>query len=106
MWKCTLCNYKNSNNSEKCHGEKCNGLRGFVPDKSKKVLDNCPKCGKETIFIFIRNKMVEIEELTMEGQKRVKTRVEKRYRCTECDSLCRQTGRSKSVPEEMLVVSE
>ena len=105
MWQCKKCNHKNNNSSEKCHGHNCNGIRGEIPDKTKKVLDNCPKCNKETIFIFERNKMVEIETSTPEGGKRVKTRVEKRFRCTECELLCRQTGRSKNVPEEMKVVT-
>lgn len=110
MWECKKCGYKNNNSSEKCHGHKCDGVRGFVPDKKKKVLDNCPKCDKETVFTFERNKMVEVEEITpgldgMQG-KRVRTRVEKRYRCTECGSLCKQTGRSKKLPDEMVVVAE
>lgn len=50
--------------------------------------------------------MVEVREEGLSGGSRVKTRVEKRYRCTECQSLCRQTGRSKQVPEEMMVVVE
>lgn len=99
MWKCKTCNHKNNNSSEKCHGQNCDGLRGQVIDKTKKVLDNCPKCNKETIFTFERNKMVEIEQLTVGGTKRVKTIVEKRYRCTICQRLCRQTSRSKQVPE-------
>lgn len=106
MWLCEICSYKNNNSSEKCHGQNCKGIRGKIKKKSKQVLDNCPKCNKETIFNFERNKMVEIEQLTVEGTKRVKTRVEKRFRCTECQSLCRQTGRSKDVPEEMKVVLE
>ena len=110
MWECKICGYQNNNSSEKCHGLNCKALRGYIPDNKKKVLDNCPKCAKETIFIFERNKMVEVEEVTpgLDGMqvKRVKTRVEKRYRCTECHSLCRQTGRSKHVPEAMLVVAE
>lgn len=103
MWKCSLCNYKNNNSSKQCHGDNCKGLRGQIPDKTKKVLDDCPKCGKQTVFTFERNKMVEVEVLTVEGTKRTKTRVEKRYRCTECQSLCRQTGRSKAVPLELMV---
>ena len=104
MWQCHKCNYKNNNSSKTCHGNNCDGIRGKVIDKTKKVLDHCPKCDKDTIFTFERNKMVEIETSTPEGGKRVKTRVEKRFRCTECQSLCRQTGRSKNVPEEMMVV--
>ena len=110
MWQCNKCNYKNNNSSEKCHGNNCKAPRGYIPDNKKKVLDNCPKCNKETIFTFERNKMVEVDQITpgLDGMqnKRVKTRVEKRFRCTECQSLCRQTGKSKTVPEQMLVVAE
>lgn len=106
MWQCQKCEYKNSNGSEKCHGKNCNGKRGEIKKNTKQVLDSCPKCNKETIFIFERNKMVEVREEGLSGGSRVKTRVEKRYRCTECQSLCRQTGRSKQVPEEMMVVVE
>jgi len=99
MWQCQKCNYKNHNSSKTCHGNNCDGVKGQIIDKTKKVLDHCPKCDKDTIFTFERNKMVEIETSTPEGGKRVKTRVEKRFRCTECQSLCRKTGRSKNVPE-------
>ena len=99
MWKCPKCEYKNNNSSLTCHGNKCDGKRGKIPDKTKKVLDLCPKCNKETIFTFERNKMVEIEQETIGGGHRTKTIVEKRYRCTECQSLCRQRGKSKSVIE-------
>lgn len=103
MWICNKCQYKNNNSSETCHGKNCDGVRGKQIDKTKKVLDNCPKCNKETVFIFERNKMVEVREESIGGGSRTKTRVEKRYRCTECQSLCRQTGKSKQVPQEMIL---
>ncbi len=112
MWLCKKCKHKNNNSSEKCHGHNCKGKRDQSDfetpiHKRKQVLDLCPKCNQETVFVFERNKMIEVEELTpgMEGMqaRRVKTRVEKRYRCTQCQSLCRQTGKSKMVPEEMKV---
>lgn len=103
MWKCQKCEYKNSNNSEKCHGKNCDGNRGELKKNIKQVLDSCPKCIKETVFVFERNKMVEVREEGLGGSNRVKTRVEKRYRCTECQSLCRQTGRSKQVPQGMVL---
>ena len=104
MWQCKKCNYKNSNGSEKCHGKDCKEKRSYEFIKqTKQVLDSCPKCNKETVFVFVRNKMVEVQEEGLGGGVRVKTRVEKRYRCIECGSLCRQTGRSKQVPQEMVL---
>lgn len=100
MWLCSQCGFKNNNSSKRCHGKDCMIERGKMPQKeAKKVIDFCPKCNKETIFTFERKKMVEREESTLEGGRRVKTVVEKRFRCSECNSLCRQVGKSKKIPE-------
>ena len=62
MWKCSKCNHKNNNNSEKCHGKECNATKsqaGIVELKEikvkkkkevKAVLDYCGSCKKEMMF--------------------------------------------------------
>ena len=62
MWQCKLCNFKNSNSSMNCHGQKCFGIRETdaheIPtavikekeDQLETVLDYCPVCKKEQYF--------------------------------------------------------
>ena len=104
MWICSNCGYKNNNSNKRCHGHNCKAESQFESKKQTKVvLDECPKCLKETIFVFDRKKMVEIESLSIDGEsRRMKTIVQKRYKCIECGSLCFQTGKSKPVPDEIL----
>lgn len=94
MWQCKRCKTKNNNNSLKCHGKGCKAIRekDAVISETKQraeelkikrsVLDECPKCKKETVFEFVRRA----------GKY-------KRYRCTECNSLCNQISRSRQIAE-------
>ena len=62
MWKCSKCEHKNNNSSEKCHGQNCNGIKskdGILPlqeiavkkkKEAKKVLDYCSSCKKDRFF--------------------------------------------------------
>lgn len=62
MWQCKKCNYKNSNSSEKCHGENCAGIResdahevpiaviNLQQDKIETIEDYCPVCRKNQFF--------------------------------------------------------
>ena len=102
MWICSNCGYKNNNGNKRCHGHNCKAESQFESKKQTKlVFDECPKCLKETVFVFDRKKMVQTEQLSVEGTVRVTTKVQKRYKCIECGSLCFQTGRSRSVPDDM-----
>lgn len=97
MWLCKRCKTKNNNNSLKCHGKGCKADKeheAIIPKEVQKreelkferrVLDFCPKCKKETIFEFLRLK-----------DKR------KTFKCTECNAVCYQKGKSKQVPEVLM----
>ena len=99
MWKCKQCKTKNNNNSMKCHGTNCKAEKEHEAiltqeqQKSKEleikrmVLDYCPKCKKETRFIFLRWK----------GKQ-------KRYKCVECGANCNQISKSKAVAEPFAVL--
>ena len=67
MWKCNLCNYKNNNSSEKCHGLNCKGIKEInasqLPTqdankakikKDKRIYDFCPACKDDKFFTSVR----------------------------------------------------
>ena len=94
MWLCKRCGFKNNNTNEKCHGIDCNAIREYeailqfetqtaIENRDhRRVLDKCPKCKKDTIFVFKR----------MKAKRKI-------FNCTECNSSCFQIGKSKPVPE-------
>ena len=99
MWTCKRCKTKNNNSSEKCHGKNCKAERqkdavltqeqqkSIELEVKRMVLDDCPKCKKETKFTFLRWK----------GKDKI-------YRCVECGSDCKQISRSKQVAEPFAVL--
>lgn len=92
MWKCKQCDHKNNNSSERCHGQNCKAERNYHAvlnstqqkavelNRKRQVLDDCPKCHKETVFDYLREK------------DRAKI-----YKCTKCGAVCKQIGKSKPV---------
>lgn len=99
MWKRKQCFYKNNNSSERCHGKNCKAEKQHEAiltqeqQKSKNleikrmVLDDCPKCKKETKFTYLRWK----------GKHKI-------YKCLECGAECKQISRSKQVVEPFAVL--
>jgi len=60
MWQCKICQYKNSNSSEKCHGENCTQIREKTEKELKKIKQEanikeyrafCRHCEKPVIAI-------------------------------------------------------
>ena len=64
MWKCSKCNYKNNNSSEKCHGFDCKAKKETdsfekpveiqKKKEAKKIYDFCPACKKDMFFTKTR----------------------------------------------------
>lgn len=102
MWKCEICNYRNNNSSERCHGKNCNSDSpknrhaqeqkyinlGVELQKEgiKKIYDYCESCRKDMFFYQTKWK----------GKKGY-------WRCESGKHRpCFLTGKSKPFPTEVI----
>lgn len=97
MWQCSLCQTKNNNSSETCHGPDCKGIRGEIAmelpvsvvnediARDETVYDYCPVCIKDQYFS--RNKKKAFKKLWM---------------CHGCHNHFMKIGKTKPKPTELL----
>jgi hypothetical protein len=96
MWECQNCGTKNNNSSQKCHGNKCKGIRSQVAMelptkviKAKQIMDEtvydwCSVCQKDQYFTKVG-----------------RTNLRMRYKCHGCHKPFVKIGKNKPKPQEV-----
>ena len=98
MWLCSLCNTKNNNSSEVCHGPNCNGPRTYDNLTLDLIKKQDKKSSRETVYDYC-NICLKNQYFSRNRKKKLK----KLWHCNGCHRTFMLIGKPLPNPMEGLI---